>query len=45
MFPEQCKRTLRTSRFVHDVVREKRPQFRRERRLFVPAYNLMNDPW
>ena len=43
MFPEQRKRTRRTSRLVYNVIREKRPQFRQERRLLVPAYGLMND--
>ena len=44
MLPEQRKRTLMTSRLVYNVIQEKRPQFRLERRLLVPAYGLMNKP-
>ncbi len=43
MLPEQRKRTRATSHPVYDAIREKRPQFRQERRLLVPAYRLMND--
>ena len=43
MYPEQRKRTLRTSRPVDNVIRETRPQFRQERRLLVPAYGLLSN--
>ncbi len=42
MLPEQRRRTRGTSRPVDNVIREKRPQFRQERSLLVPAYRLMN---
>ena len=41
MLPEQRKRTRMTSRPVYHVIQEKRTQFRRERRLLVPAYRLI----
>ncbi len=41
MLPEQRKRILGTSRPVDNVIRNKRPQFRHERRLLVPAYGRL----
>ena len=43
MLPEQRKRTGMTSPPVFHVIREKRPQFRLERRLLVPAYGLADN--
>ena len=37
--PEEHKRTLRTSRPVDNVIREKRLRLRLERRLLVPAHS------
>ena len=43
MLLEQRKRIRMASRPVSNVIWKKRPQFRLEQRLLVPAYGLMNN--